>query len=194
MERVMDSLVARKNDARLKQSQKEEIVRRLSDLVSSKFPNPAFIRHNGYRIIGKVQLNRYRVQHSADELIDEAERVPNTADRAFILFEVGLWLFRSDRGKGMAIVERALTLVRSSPSAVERMERFVHAADELRVYYAPLSRKLLLEANATLTAGGVEDIGVIRKLVDVASDIEAEFARELAGILDDDEAKNAAQR
>jgi hypothetical protein len=195
IERVVDSVTGRRNDARLKQSQKEEIMRRLSELAYSKFPSAKFIKHDGYKVIAKIQLNRFRFETPIEELVAEAHSIPNAADRGYVLFDIGLFVYKSDCGKGQSIIDSSLALIRTIPSRLERADRLVQFADDLRLHSTVLSQNLLREARTTLQHSEKGDeMHSVRNLIDVAAKIGDEFARELASVLDDDHAKQMAQQ
>jgi hypothetical protein len=194
IKRVVDCLTSRKNETRLKQNQKDDIARRLLALTAEKFPNPRYIKHEGFKIISLVQLNRYAMFTPAETLIGDAERIPNTCDRGYVLFAIGLMLYKSDRGRGQAVIDKALEYVRSIPARVEKLDWLIYLADEARLVSSSLSKQMLKEASKAIRSGDADDnLATIRNLVDIAASISDEFGNEVASALDDDQAKQAAQ-
>ena len=194
VERTIDSLVAKKNEERLKGSQKDDIFRRLCGIVEAKLPDNRHIRHDGYKVIAKVQLNRYRVEYQAPLLLDAARSIPNIADRALVLFCTGIALHKTDRNAAQSVMAEALELAGGLASRVDEIERLLWFAEMAKDSGVPNSRNILMEA-VRVAKSPDEEVGrKVRRLIDVAYNIDAAFASEVADLLDDDKAKRSAQR
>jgi hypothetical protein len=193
VERAIDSLLAKKNEDRLKAGQKDEIFRRLVFLVDSKLPDVKHIRHDGYKIVARFQLNRYRTEYHVDQLLGSAKAIPNVADRSLVLFYAGATIYRYDRSNAQVAISQALTLARDIASKFDQIERLLWFAEMANASRIPNTRAILLEA-ARIAQNPHEEISrKIRRLIDVAYEIQPEFASEVADLLDDDKAKRNAQ-
>ena len=104
-------------------------------------------------------------------------------------------LFKSDRGRAQAIIDKALAHLRAIPSRVERTEWFINLADRARLLSNSLSRQMLKEGSKAVRSGDADDnTTLIRNLVDIAASVSDEFGHEVASALDDDRAKQVARQ
>ena len=143
IERTIDCLTSKTVTVAYNTAQREEIYRRLQELVKTKLPAPRHIRHEGYKVIARAQLARFRNDPDLDDLISSAERIPNTADRALVLFTTGLAVGKTSRNMAEKLIARAQELVVEIPADWDRLERMTGFADEARQYNKALSRKML---------------------------------------------------
>jgi hypothetical protein len=194
IEKSVDCLTSKTLTVSYNNSQKEELYRRLQDLVTTKLPSPRHIRHQGYRVIGRAQLARFRNDPDIDGLVDSAIAIPNTADRALVMFTTGISIVKQERAIGETLLHDAHSLVGEIPAYLDRLERMLGFAYEAKPINQALSRKMLEEAMGLiprLTEGRNRSL---RDIVDLAHRIEPGFAKTLVERLDDDKVRQRAKR
>jgi hypothetical protein len=106
IERAVDCLVSKTISVTYNVSQREEVCRRLQEIVKVKLPAPRHIRHDGYKVIARAQLARFRNDSDLNELVSCAERIPNTADRALVMFTTGLAVSKYARSVADRLLRR----------------------------------------------------------------------------------------
>lgn len=195
IERVVDSLISKENQGRITLNQKEEIYRKLQEIVKTKFPNPRHIRHKGYAVIGRAQLSRFRTDGDLGGLADAAENIHNTADRALVLFITGLALSKTGAAKSYDLMKRGRALAAEIPSDWDRIERLIGFAQHAKTVSPQISRSVLEDANNFFVRLGRErHRSSLRKIIDLAHRIEPAFARSLIDKLDNEKVQKYARR
>jgi hypothetical protein len=194
IQKIIDCLMARRNDNTIKVGQKEEVFRRLSEIVDDHLPSKRGISHEGFKIICKIELSRYRSVPNADVLIEAARGIPNMADRSLVLFEAALSLSKSEKVRQEQLIREAAQMARIIPMAVDRVERFIGFAQSAKKLNQKLTREMLQEAVTLMPIGPTDGEQRVRRIIDMAYKIDKDFAYELADKLDGDTAKERARR
>jgi hypothetical protein len=189
LQKVVDCLVM--PDGPLKGTQKEEIFRRLQDIVATSFPKTNYIRHDGYKVIARAQLSRFRSDSDIPGLIKAAEAIDNTADRAFVLFVTATALHKTARAAATDLVTKARQVAVKIPADWDRIQRLIGFAQDARSFSPSLSRQLLQDAAAELKT---DNYSSLRRIVDLAYRLDQGFARDLVDKLDDGGAQRRANQ
>jgi hypothetical protein len=194
IERTIDCLTSKTVTVAYNTAQREEVYRRVQDIVKTKLPAPRHIRHEGYKVIARAQLARFRNDPDLDDLVASAERIPNTADRALVMFTTGLAVGKTARNTADRLLTTAQELVGEIPADWDRLERMIGFAYQAKPYNKALSRKML-EAAVRVVPNLAEGRNrSVRNIVDLAHKIDPAFAKELVEKFDDDRVRVRAKR
>lgn len=183
--------------ARLSGTQRVDLANQLSSLAQQKLPDSENVQHDGYLIVSEAQANRLRDVNISvwNDLVRRVATVPNTADQAYILLEISECLppkcgqLRSD------LIERALTIITSIPSAFDRFGRLEYYMQIVR-RQDPFAAKQALKDAIQLTFDMEqrdEAVQFRRNLVDLADTIEPGLAEKMSEMIDDDPARVAVK-
>lgn len=179
------SIKKRKTD--FTKQQKEEIVRKIQEIINIKLPNPRFINHDGYKIISKASVGRISINCDWDSLVADASKIPNTADRCLILAVVYECMPSKKRDKYDHVIKEAIQMVDMIPSVYDQVSRLETLADALKEVNSALSRECLRHGMAsTLKCHDPDVINTQKRIVDLASKIDPTIASSLTKIYDDD--------
>ncbi len=193
---IVDSALSAERHGTIKRAQKADIARQLSELVSTKFPSPSGVSHEGYIIVAESHINRLRPKEdkvSTEGLAKRARAVPNTADRAFVLAVIGV--FASKAKDRAPLLNEARSVIQEIPSLLDRVGRLEQIAVMANSKDGAFCRSLLHEAANLLLRGEAKSIQLRRRsLINAAYRIDPEFAETLAQAVDDDPAKNMVNR
>ena len=88
---LSETLTASKIANRFTRQQVADLVRRMEDLSSAKFPDQDNIQHEGYIVASEAQILRITRGTTQEwkALIERAESIPNRSDRALVLGIIG---------------------------------------------------------------------------------------------------------
>lgn len=129
-------------------------------------------------------------QQSWRQLTDSSERLPNLADRAFVLSDLGRSLPHKFHQLATELFEKSKTIVSELPSVIDRLVEFEHLA-----ICAGSSDNAIAKQCIKLAMNGVkltvdpELIPPQRRLIDLAYRLDPEFAGSLVSTLDTDPAR-----
>ncbi|GFO66405.1 TIR domain-containing protein [Geomonas paludis] len=169
---------------------KEELARKLLEIVNKKLPNPRFINHNGYKIICEAAIGRISLSVDWSNLVTSAQQITNTADRCLVLTAIYECMPNKVRDKYLDVLPEARSLVDSIPSIFDQISRMESLADSLKEIDPALSRECLRQGMAATLKCNDPDVVITQKrIVDLASKIEPAIAASLAKIYDDDPAR-----
>lgn len=196
VEAIGNSMSASKHKNRFTQSQRDEVAQQIEDLGKSKFPNPRFIKHDGYVIVMRAQALRIRRATGKpwDDLVKSARAIPNAADRTFVVGLIAEMMSTKDLLKHPQLLAEVKTTLASIPSAYDRVERSQTLAQTLWKVNQPFARELCREAISSVKAIESPDlVRAQRGVVDFAHRMDPEFATSLVSKLDDDGARVATR-
>jgi hypothetical protein len=89
-----------------------DILNKLHNLVDLKFPNPKYIKHDGYKILAEAQIARLEREKDAwDSLSSQARLIPNVADSSFVLMGIATALPAKESVKACALFREAKDLI-----------------------------------------------------------------------------------
>ncbi len=195
---LSNSILLRKNRYSFTSEQKLDIANRLERIIESKLPDKNNIKHNGYIIIAKAQVERFRKSKTEvwDKLIQDARSIPNTADKALVLYTIAALLPSKSSSKRDQIIRESINMVDNIPVFLEKVDKYEHIAEEMTIFDM-IGAKHLLESAMELSIQSNESDEVVypkqRRIIDLAYKIEPSFADQLATIMDRDPARIKAR-
>lgn len=192
-EDVVSSLT--RANSRLSRQQKLDIAARLRDIGSRKFPNKRFIQHKGWDIALRAQLARFKplLATEWEALVDEVRAIPNAADRAYVLTVVAAAM--RDPTSRAVVLSEATREIDSIPVPIDRIDHYRTSGELLIGVDRPASKELLKKGmQLSLAVRGGQALRSRRQIVDLAYQIDPEFASKLASDVDDDPAKDRVKR
>lgn len=175
----------------LSRSQKMGVLDRIRELVEKKFPVSGFIEHKGYSLLTASWIAAIRREGPAvfKGIVQEARAIPNASDRAFVLSQ----LLESIPKKHDKIREElkveSLQMLDHVASVQERWSRIESLCSVLRTEDPKTCKELMENALRDIASHPDSDPDQARDLVDLAYNIDKNWAASLASILDDDPAK-----
>ncbi len=195
---VVDSAVWRHNKFAPNQHQRNELANLIQQISRKSFPNPRFIKHEGFAILAEAQAQRlFREKQVAWEpLILRANKIDNAADRSFVLTYLGDALHAGLGAKRTELFDSARTAAMLIPAIEDQAQRLQLLAGVLREYDVNKAKVVLREAVDTvgrLSKGDVPPDELRRSLVDLAYQIDPEFASSVSSLLDEDDARGTAR-
>ena len=196
IEGVANSAMWKRNHHSIAQTQKNEIADAISQLSSLKFPNPKFIRHDGYRVLGEAQALRLLREKTVDwgPLIKRARDLDNVSDRVFVIANLAQCLHSGFYPEKVSLLREACDGTDKIPSLIDRCNRLRMIADIARDIDKAFSKSVIVAAAELVKSGEDDDLDLARrKLVDLAYQIEPDLASSLASSFDSDESRRAAR-
>jgi hypothetical protein len=178
------------------QQQKGELSKAIRELSGRKFPSSRGIRHEGFAILAEAQANTLLREKSVDwnNVVTRARTLTNQADRAFVLMHVAEVIHSGRFNEKQALLEEAHQVSLSIPSGLDRAERLKLVAEILSQHNSVHAKSIVREAVETLR-GNVEDGAdeLCRNVVDLAYQIDPEFASSLTSVFDNDRGRRIAR-
>lgn len=183
---------------RFTRQQRSEIARRIEQIIPQKFPNPKYIRHEGYILVSQAQVLRIQPSASIAEwlnLLERARKIENSADRIFILAYIAESLPSKEHKKKEEILEEAFRQIGTIPSAHDQINRCELLASIAAKAAPSLAKKYIQYAYQVVYASEEVDVtDQLRELVDFAYKIDPDLAASFASLADDDPARLEARR
>lgn len=185
-------LMSKKSRYNITEPQKNDIVRKLSSIIETKLPDKKNIAHEGYKILSHAFLQRIssRMTKTFEDIVKEAQAIKNDADRAFVLFEIGLLLPGKKSGMSEKLFKDAISIVDFIPSVYDKALRYQSFAEELSHRDQLKSRTCI---NKIMQIGIPSDDktfqDIQKSLVDIAYRIDPNYASMVASMVDDDPAR-----
>ena len=126
VEKVSDSVMAKRNQVRISIEQRNDIAKRIEDLATNHFPCPRFIRHDGYKVLSESQVARIKKSTGKiwDDIVDRARRIPNLSDRAYVLALTLRNVPNKDLDRCKTAIADAHAALELVPSMEDRIERY----------------------------------------------------------------------
>jgi hypothetical protein len=193
VERLCDSVAT---TTKLSREQKADVPSRLSAVIDKQFPNPHFIRHEGFKLIAMAQKARLEpfVRSVWQDMIARASAISNTADRAYVLAIIASLLPHKERAWRADVFEQERALVRELPASRDKIARYEELAERALEHDSGFSRECLEAAVRVFVDDQQRDERRAKHLIDSAYQINPEFASSLAALMNDDPAKLSARR
>ena len=193
---LADTLSSPSLSTKFSRQQKAELVRRIENLIDSKFPDQHNIQHEGFKIASEAQL--LRIQRSTgkswQDVIERARLIPNSSDRAYLLAIIGQAIPSRFANLAKSAFEEAMQVTEMIPCNYDRLERLNHLADMMAQKSEGLARKCLSDAIAGFQhAEDRAEFGFFRDVIDTAFKIDANFAASLVSLADNDPARAIAR-
>lgn len=197
VEQIARSLSSRSAHHKYSGQQRQEIVRLLLSLIDSKFPDAKRIRHNGFKIAAKAQVERVERKgpQRVHDLIEEARDIPNISDRAYVLGIIASCLPQNRKSQRRELFGEAIELIDQLPVSTERLYRFVALASLAIDSEQDLCRNFLRMAmSATMRDDDSTVLEMQRQVISLAHRLDPAFAASLASTADDDPARRRTKR
>ena len=191
---IADSMVLRRD--RFSHQQQTVIVSRLESITKSKFPNPRYIQHEGYRICTKAQIVRIRKPDVKTwlDLAERARALPNSSDRVYVICVIALACASKDRIRAKQLLIEARQLCDSIPSVYDRVDRLSLLSKASWEIDRSLARELLkCGIQLSLTTESPDLRRAQRSMLDFAYKVDPDLATSLVDISDTDPARVRAR-
>jgi hypothetical protein len=193
---LTDSLMSPAYKLNLKQAQRDDLAQKLESIANAKFPSPRFIRHNGYLIAARATIASLRKKSDRaqeEHLIAEARKLPNGADRAYLLAILASTLHES--AKRLPLVTEIADTIPRLPFLEDRIDRYDMAAGQLSNVDETAARRFLKAGLQLTFQSQSQSMEERRKsIIDRAYRIDPEFASSLASTTDDEPAKKRIEQ
>ncbi len=176
------------------QSQSAAIAQKLTELINKHLPMPAYIQHDGYKLIALAEVQRIlRPNRSAwTQIVAQARLISNSADRSLVLAILAKIGHSEGYDGAIDLLKEARACADLCGSLLDKMNRYHIIADECRTIDKEFSKQLLKEALLASSLSTEPEVDKERKaIVDAAYKIDPELASEFASALDDDRARRA---
>lgn len=176
--------------------QKAEIIRRIREIASSKFPDPKNIKHEGFKIAAEGQIARLEdaPSHIWDGLLDRARAIPNVSDSSYVIALLAAAMPNRVDDKRRKASEEAIRIVERVPSVYDRIDRTVDVASVISTVDQKEAERYLKSAMESINKQNMPGLGALRKrIIDLTFRLDPDLAASLASLADDDPAKKAAR-
>ncbi|MDY0039685.1 MAG: hypothetical protein RBS57_05190 [Desulforhabdus sp.] len=172
-----------------------DMLRQLRSLVETKFPNPEYIKHEGYKILGEAQIARLeREKYVWDDLAKRARNIPNVADSAFVLMKLGAAMPTKARLKAIELLQEAKALIPKIATIEDRCSRYEELAKTCTDLDRTLSKECLRKAWSEIVPLDPNEFPRARqRIIDFAHRLDPEFAASLASESDNDPGREFAR-
>ena len=189
---ICNSLRAKSSKRFVTENQRADVIVKMKRIVISKFPNSNFIKHDGYKILSTadiLQLSRF-TKAAWQDLLDQANALPNVADRCLVLTYVAGKVAKADEVWAGQIFDQCEREAQTIPSSLDRAGRFSIMAKE--AYGVDKERATRFYRKALHLAGDdtMPEYEAVRKdIIDSAYQVSPELAASIASATDEDEAR-----
>lgn len=182
-----------KND--FTKSQVADILQKLEKLVTDKFPNPKYIKHDGFKILAEAQIARLGSLNNVwDSLATRARNIPNVADSAFVLMGIGAAMPSKKYSKALDLLREANKLIPLIAALEDRIDHYERLARLSFDIDKQLSKACLRQAWGETMPLETDKLPKARqRIIDFAHRLDPEFAASLASESDDDPVRELAR-
>jgi hypothetical protein len=196
---LVDHIEQKKNWNSYTREKRADAIGRIRELLGN-LPNPKFIKHEGFRILGEAQLARLEKSGGGaglwDELIARAKNFPNHSDQAFVFATMAGAMpdTPSLLARKRSLFEEAEKKTATLSSRQDRIQRYISIFEAALDFDRAICKKALKAATQDSQTLESNDVSSIREqLIDMAYRIDKDFAATLASGLDKDPARKAKQ-
>ena len=191
---ICTTLISKYGRRTFTEQQRVHFASKLTEIVKGCLPRARFIQHDGYKIICLAQLQRLgrRNQGAWNCLVEDARKLPNSADRSLILAILARIGGSEDYSGSRELLDEAKAIADCIPSRLDRIGRYHFIAEEARHIDKEFTKTLLRDAMVASMGGDEPEVEEQRKnIIDSAYRISPELASDIASALDDDQARVA---
>lgn len=197
IETLVNSINSKANMYFFTVDQKNDIIRKLEEIVDDKLPDKNNINHDGYKILTHVIFCR-AMRCGKDKwlnLLNEIGQIPCASDRAFLYSSMSKYVPDKYKDVKKQVIEGTVKALDVIPSNFDRTSRSIWAAEQTKGYDIVLSKKLLADSfSKTIDGEQIEDYYEFQKnIIDVAYQLDPVFAESLVNLIDDDPARSFAK-
>lgn len=197
IEAIADSISSNRGRERYTRDQKNDIGRRLDNIIQQKLPDIENIKHQGFRIVAIAQVYRIVTGKQPDwnRLLSDAHQIPNSSDKAFVLAILASIMPHKEAQKRKQLIEDAEQLVLKIPALVDQIDRYEALSSyALDIDQAISKRCMDLGMKAAIASDDPELYSAQRRIIDMAyAKFGPEFATSLASLADNDPARKTAK-
>ncbi|WP_248732369.1 hypothetical protein [Pseudomonas sp. MWU13-2517] len=197
IKKFTEAVISKKNKGRTTQQQKRDFYDRLVKIIDSKLPDPVNIQHDGYKICSMACASTLKESGAGvwKALIEDARKIPNIADKAFVLIQIARCL----PGKELQLLKDTFSEAENCSDAIPSLS---DKLGRLEMYSLACKGFSLAEAKSALKRSlqmshDVEDFeeaaSIQKSLIDAADQLEPGFADALLELFDDDPARKHAK-
>lgn len=181
-----------------------EIADRLEGIAEKKLPDPMNIKHNGFLILAKAFVtrlkfaakNRMSLPINWKTLIQEADAIPNFADRVFVYANLAKQMYVVDPAQANSALRKAEEAVQEIKSPLDRANRLYEIAETWKKIGKKDAVKDLLRnsilALETLPLTRQRD-EVVEQVLELAHSVDPNFAGTLAPMAENPMAEHRAR-
>ena len=184
---IADELTGKNPGHKLTEEQQADVARMMYNIAKTTLPTVTGIKHNGYRIMCLAQALRvYKLDGcSWQELVNDAEKLDNSADRIFVLAHLGMYHKNGKRGRELlSIAERDIGELLTCE---DRFGRYFTLASIVADQGKKQAKGIVKKAYEEIATSGHEEIGFEeRNLIDLAYRIDPSLPMELAVVFNKD--------
>ena len=149
---IADEITDDQAELRLSREQKADISQGMLNVANAKLPKNQGIQHDGYKILCKCQSLRIfgRKGINWSDLIAEGERLPNVADRVYVLAHIASYLpgrQKKERSRLLKVVEDDIDNLRVQE---DQFQRYCLFSDLLMKRSRPDAKRIIEKAFSTL--------------------------------------------
>jgi hypothetical protein len=197
IERLANGLTDKHSRGKYSEQQKAEIARKIDSLIDRRLPSLNFIRHDGFKIIGKAQAARIRGAkgHNWEDLVSATRNIPNKADVVYTLIVIACALPHKESTRRKDLIDECIRLIESLPSDVDKIDLLEAIAHECWDVDSSTSKKAISLAMKVPTQ---HDDGKSteqkRRIIDLANKLDPELASSMASLFDSDPARPNLER
>lgn len=198
VEALTESLGAKKNERRIRRLQVADFLNTLEIFLKKALPDNQNIKHTGFLVSSLARINQARQSagfqvspKTWQTLFAEARALSNVSDRAVVTAFVAV----GARAKQNVIpddwLDQIKSDVRSSPTVLDQIDRYVWLAEILESFDKKQSLSLA-RIGMSLTKNVGSDVNVYdrkRKLLDIVFNIDPDLASDFIELSDGDRAR-----
>lgn len=191
----MSESIAR-NRAKYTRPQIQEIKRRILEIITTKFPSPDYIAHDGFRICGQAAMANIEALSTAqwNVLIKDAELIPNTTDQCFVFAVIASSLPERELALRDGVITRFFAEVPTIPALTEQIRLYEWAATRFVGVNKSYAQKCVRTAVSLFAQSEEKDQKILRDLVDISQQMGDEFSEEISALCEADPAKTMARQ
>ena len=184
-EHIVDVATTKSN--RLTIDQISNIAGRLESALLHKFPCVHGIQHDGYRIYCAANIGRIQKSTDWTKLIADAKKIPNLADRGFVLAKIASHLPPKHSGLRDQLLAGVVADATALPGGFDRAQALSNVATIYESFDKSKCKKLLVDAMACANESEPVTATTLRRnLIDLSHRIDPDLAQELVSGMDDD--------
>jgi hypothetical protein len=195
MKSLVDAVNDKVNRTRFTATQKADWSANLKVIVDEKLPDLKNIQHKGYVIVCTALV--YSLIETRwkqwDDLIADARKIDNRADRGYIFLMLAVALpAKFSRGHRETLLQMALEEINKIPSPADRFSRLLSYAQDAYANDLVVSARQSLKEAMILSIQMehlAQESAHRRDLIDLADQINPSFADQLIEMVDDDPAR-----
>lgn len=191
-EHIVDASACRSN--RLTVDQTSDIVRRLENVMSRKFPCKHGIKHDGYRIYCEANIGRIKKSFDWAKSISDASKIPNLADRGHVMAKIASHLPPKLSATRDQLLNQVLADSISLPACFDRVQALSNIATIYEGFDKSKCKRILIDAMTYANQSEPYAASSLRRnIIDLSHRIDPGLAQELVSGLDDDPARLQAR-